>query len=163
MHLTDQLEIDFVPPRIVHRDANPAPAFGHCLLGHHGQGRHSDEGNIERDAQSAHECETDALAGEGARAGGDGKTIKAGNSQAASCMAISTIGASASAWPRSIAVRRCAEHLVIIENCDGTGAERGVDGQNSHSRSDNLAGFVEGEARIAWRKAQPYRHGRRCR
>jgi hypothetical protein len=41
------------------------------------------------------------------------------------------------------------EYLVIIEDSDGTGAERRVDGQNPHGRSDNLASFVETEARTA--------------
>jgi hypothetical protein len=44
------------------------------------------------------------------------------------------------------------EHLFIVENGNRTGAERGIDSQDPHGRSDKLAGFIEAETRAAREK-----------
>ena len=72
---------------------------------HRFQGGDADQGFFERDPQPPHEGQADALAGEGAGAGGDGQPVELGKTEAGFCIVSSTMGASASAWPRGMSTQ----------------------------------------------------------
>ncbi len=117
------------------------------------QGGDADQRALQRHPEPAHEGQSDALAGEGARPGGDGEPVQRGEAQPGSAIAASTMGASASAWPRSMAAKRCASTRIVHRarrpNRRRARYRRRANpswpAATSGALSENLAGFIEGE------------------